>query len=405
MTDGNRVFCPHKITALPCMRSHPFNPPTELSELGQQAPIHRLIYPDGHHGWLVTGYSAVRKVLTDSRFSASSEFKRAPVSRPGVEPFYGHKALPGWLVDMDPPEHTRFRKALSEPLSLKRIKTLTPRIKQIVHEHLDAMEKKGSPVDLVESFALPVPSLTICELLGVPYDSRHEFQRNSAVLFSLDVGADEAAASMTYLTDFLRDLVQYKRRHAAKDLLSELISLSEFNDEEIAGMGVLLLTAGHETTANMLALGTYALISNPTQLAAFKRDPELIDNTVEELLRYLSIFHFGVPRTPLEDVELEGFTIKAGESMTLSLPAANRDPTQFDSANLLDIQRPARGHFAFGFGIHYCMGINLARIEMQIAYSALFQRFPTLHLAVPSEDIRLNTDAGLYGVHRLPVAW
>ncbi len=405
MQDNNREQCPFNSRALLTDRLHPFDPPAKLIELSQEKAVHRLVYPDGHLGWLVTSYAAVRKVLTDPRFSARSEFKRAPVLRPGVDPFYGQPALPGWLVDMDPPDHSRYRKALSKLLSMKRMKALKPRIEQIVHEHLDAMASMGSPLDLVECFALPVPSLMICELLGVPYEERREFQHNSAILFSLEVSALEASKAMAYLTQFLGDLVRHKRQCPAKDLLSELIALDQFNDEELTGVGVLLLTAGHETTANMLALGVFALLSHPQELQLLREDANLIDGAVEELLRYLTIFHFGVPRTPLEDVELEGVLIKAGESVTLSLSAANRDPSQFEAAQTLNIRRPAQGHFAFGFGIHYCMGINLARLEMQVAYLALFHRFPTLHSIVDPAAIQLNTDAGLYGVHHLPVAW
>lgn len=403
MTDHDQTLC--TLQRLPCARTRPFDPPTDLIELSKQSSVHRLVYPDGHLGWLVTGYSAIRKVLTDPRFSARSEFKRAPVQRPGVAPFYGRPALPGWLVDMDPPEHSRYGRALSELLSLRRIKELKPSIEHIVHEHLDDMERVGPPVDLVESFTLPVPSLAICELLGVPYDHRREFQRNSAALFSLEVTAAQAAESMGNLTDFLRDLIRYKREHPTEDLLSELIGLAEFNDEELAGIGVLLLTAGHETTASMLGLGIFALLSNPSQLAQLLDNPSLVDNAVEELLRYLTIFQFGVPRTPIEDVILEGCLIKAGESVTLSLSAGNRDPAQFHTANQLNITRPTRSHLAFGFGIHYCLGRNLARIEMEVGCLELFRRFPTLRLTVAPEAVELNNGVGFYGVHRLPIAW
>lgn len=393
------------LISLSCVRNHHFEPLADLIELNKQSPIHRLVYPDGHVGWLITGYTAVRNVLSDPRFSARSEFKRAPVDRPGIAPFYGQPALPGWLVDMDPPQHTRYRRALSELLCMRRMKMLKPRIEQIVHERLDEMEQIGPPLNLVEHFALPIPSLTICELLGVPYEKRHEFQHNSATLFSLEASAQQAATSMESLTNFLLNLIEQKREQPAEDLLSKLISLSEFNNEELAGIGVLLLTAGHETTTNMLALGTFALLSNPSQFLQLRNEPKLIENAVEELLRYLSIFQFGVPRTPLEDVTLEGCLIKAGESVTLSLPAANRDPSKFNSANELCISRSAHGHFAFGFGMHYCLGMHLARIEMQIGYLALFQKFPTLRLAISPEEIELNTNAGLYGIHQLPIAW
>jgi len=390
---------------LPTKRSHPLEPPCELLKYSEQSSLHRLVYPDGHLGWLVTDYSLICKVLTDTRFSAKSEFKRAPIHRASIDPFYGRQALPGWLVDMDPPDHTKYRRALSNLVSLRRMKELTPRIEQIVHDHLNTMEKMGPPLDLIEHFALPVPSLIICELLGVPYEKRSEFQSNSAAIFSLEVNAGQATAAMDNLTNLLRELVIEKRKHPEDDILSELTKLGEFNDEEIAGLGVLLLTAGHETSASMLGLGTLTLLTNPAQLALLQQDPTLIDNAVEELLRYITIFQFGVPRTPLEDVTLDGQLIKAGESLTLSLPAANRDATQFKHPNQLDIQRTERGHLAFGFGIHFCLGRNLARIEMQICYLELFRQFPSLRLAVPLDAVELNNEAGFYGIHRLPVAW
>ncbi|XYH97103.1 cytochrome P450 [Sorangium sp. So ce1128] len=404
MTDDPTRSEPRPIP-LPSARRHPFDPPPELGQLREQSAVHRLAYPDGHHGWLVTRHALVRKVLADPRFSARSELKRAPVLRPGADPFYGQPALPGWLVDMDPPDHTRYRRLLSDRFSMRRMKELQPRIEQIVEEHLAEMERVGPPADLVESFALPVPSLAICELLGVPYEDRREFQHNSAVLFSLEVSAEEAAASMVKLTDFLRALVRQKRERPCDDLLSELAIRDDFDDEELAGLGVLLLTAGHETSASMLGLGTFALLSHPEQLALLRDNPALVDNAVEELLRYLTIFQFGVPRTPLEDVVLEGHLIRAGESVTLSLPAANRDPRQFEAPDKLDITRPVRGHVAFGFGIHQCIGQTLARVEMRVGYPALLRRFPTLRLAVPSEEVVLSSDAGFYGVHRLLVAW
>lgn len=405
MTDNYQSLDPLMPISLSSARNHPFDPPTKTIELSKLGPLHRLIYPDGHLGWLVTGHATVRQVLTDPRFSARSEFKRAPVSRPGIDPFYGQPALPGWLVDMDPPAHTKYRRALSEHLSMRRIKALKPRIQEIVCYYLQEMEQLKSPVDLVEHFALPIPSLAICELLGVPYEQRKAFQHHSAVLFSLEVSSEQASTSMNYLNDFLLDLVRHKRQYPTHDLLSHLALLPEFNEEELAGLGVLLLTAGHETTTNMLALGTFALLSHPAQLAQLSSNPELIENAVEELLRYLTIFHFGVPRTPLEDVILEDQLIKAGESMTLFLPMANRDPQKFENPHQLDITRCAHGHFAFGYGVHYCLGMHLARLEMQIGYLELFKKFPTLQLAVPSHTIELNTNAGLYGVHKLPVKW
>ncbi|WP_329182135.1 cytochrome P450 (plasmid) [Streptomyces decoyicus] len=394
---------PSPAVPLPTERSCPFSPPDPLAGYREREPIRRLRYPDGHEGWLVTGHRLARQILADGRFSARAELKRVPVARPGADPFIGQPALPGWFVDMDPPEHTRFRRLLAGQFTVRRTRELRPRIERLVEEHLDAMADTGPPADLVENFALPIPSLVICELLGVPYADRAEFQHNSTVLFSLDVSAEEGAAAMDALTAFLQDLIRRKRTRPTADLLSRLAHESDLDDVELAGAGVLLLTAGHETVASMLGLGSYALMSNPEQ-AALLTDPATVDRAVEELLRYLTIFHFGVPRTPLTDAEIGGRLLRTGESVTISLPAANRDPERFEDPDRLDLTRNAVAHLAFGYGVHQCIGQNLARMELRAGYPALFRRFPGLRLAVPPEQVRLG-GAGFYGVHRLPVTW
>ncbi|WNF01033.1 cytochrome P450 [Streptomyces luomodiensis] len=400
-----RTVPPHPPVPHPTVRENPFDPPPELAAYRTGGGLRRMRYPDGHTGWLVTSHALARTVLADQRFSASSETKRAPVSRPGIAPFFGAPALPGWLVDMDPPQHTRIRRLLTGRFTVRRMKDLQPRVERLVEDHLDALGRSGPPADLVASFALPVPSLVICELLGVPYGERASFQRDSATLFRLDASSAEASAAMDRLDGLLRDLTEYRRGHPADDLLSQLVRDGTLTTEEIAGLGVLLLTAGHETTAGSLSLSTFALLSHPGQLDRFRADPSLSDGAVEELLRYLTIFHFGVPRTPLEDVELAGQVLRKGESVTVSLPAANRDPAQFDRPDELDVGRRAQGHMAFGFGIHQCVGQNLARMELRVALPALFQRFPTLALAVPRDEVPLSGDMGFYGVHHLPVTW
>lgn len=390
---------------MPTDRSRPFDPPDRLAELRRDAPVVRLRYPDGHLGWLVTGYHIAREILVDQRFSARSELKRVPVRRPSAEPFFGRPALPGWFLDMDPPRHTRFRRLLAGHFTARRAEALAPRIERIVAEHLEAMAAAGGPIDLVDAFALPIPSLVICELIGVPYAERGEFQRNSATLFSLEVTADEANAAMAVLDGFLLDLVRRRRQEPADDLLSRLTATGELSDEELTGVGVLLLTAGHETVASMLGLGTLALLCHPAQARQLRASDGDVPGAVEELLRYLSIFHFGVPRTPLEDVEIAGVALRAGESITISIPAANRDPDRFEGPDVLDLTRSARGHLAFGFGVHQCIGQNLARVQMRIAYPALLRRFPGLRPAVPISDVQFSGDMGFYGVHELPVTW
>ncbi|MFI0982556.1 cytochrome P450 [Streptomyces sp. NPDC021093] len=397
---------PQGILPHPVVRATPFDPPVELGQYRESEPIRRMSYPDGHTGWLVTSHSLARSMLSDPRFSARSEFKRPPVSRPGADPFYGAPALPGWLVDMDAPQHTRLRQKLAGKFTARRMKEMRPQIDAIIEGLLDDMAETGPPVDLVEAFALPVPSLMICELLGVPYSERAEFQRNSETLFSLNATADEASAAMDRLYGFLRELAKGAGGGLNDGLLNMLREDGTLDAEEIAGVGVLLLTAGHESTSSSLALSTFTLLSHPDQLALLTADPSLVDNAVEELLRYLTVFHFGVPRTPLEDVEFGGQLLRAGESVTVSLPAANRDPDWFaDGPDRLDITRKTSGHMAFGYGIHQCLGQNLVRMEMRAALPALFRRFPRLSLAVPSEEVPLSTDMSVYGVHRLPVTW
>jgi cytochrome P450 len=247
------------------------------------------------------------------------------------------------------------------------------------------MQAAGPPADLVQDFALPIPSLVICELLGVPYEDRAQFQEDTKVMVNLETKFDDAMAAFGRIGTYLRGLIGRKRAEPADDLLSGLVDSGELNDDELTGVAFLLLVAGHETTANMLGLGTYALLSNPGQLAAMRDDPTVVDNGVEELLRYLSIIHLGPVRHALEDVEIEGYPIKAGQSVAFHLPTVNRDGSRFPDADRL--------------------GQQLARAEMRIAYPALLRRLPGLRLAVTPEEVPMRSNMSIYGVHRLPITW
>jgi cytochrome P450 len=389
---------------LPMERDRLFDPPAELRRLRAGRPISRLSFPDGHLGWLVTSHAAARQVLTDPRFSARQELRHFPVRLPIVTDQQG-PARPGWFVRMDPPDHTRYRRLLTGQFTLRRMQQLSPRIKAIAQEHLDGMERQGPPADLVQAYALPIPSLVICELLGVPYAEREQFQLQTATLLRFGATKEQFMAAIGGLGQYLHKLVLAKRAAPTDDLLGGLAASGELTDEELAGIAMLLLIAGHETTANMLALGTFALLQNPEQLAALRADPALIDGAVEELLRYLSILHTGLTRTALEDVTVEGEQVAAGETVVVAVAEANRDAGHFSAPDTLDVTRSAVGHVAFGHGVHQCLGQQLARIEMRIAYSALLERFPSLRLAVPPEQVPMRGDMAVYGVHRLPVTW
>ncbi|XXU76845.1 cytochrome P450 [Sorangium sp. So ce1151] len=393
----------HTVGLLPTAREPgcPFAPPKELRQAREHGPISRYPFPGGYEGWLITGYDLVRSVLADSRFSSRKELMRHPLIDLGdmkIPP-----APPGEFLLMDEPEHGRYRKLLAGEFTVRRMQLLTERVEQVTTEHLDAMEKAGPPVDLVTAFAKPIPAIMICELLGVPYETRDSFQEHVDAIFS-GVSKQDQVAGYIATQQYIAQLVAAKRANPTDDVLSDLTD-TDLTDEEVMGVGLLLLAAGLDTTANMLALGTFALLSNPAQWATLRARPEIADLAVEELLRYLSVAKT-FQRTALEDVELGGQTIKAGTTVILSYNTANRDPERFDDPDTLYIQRQAIGHLAFGHGIHVCLGQQLARTEMRVALPALVKRFPTLRLDVAAEDVDLRPEtADIFGVKSLPVTW
>ncbi|WP_330317043.1 cytochrome P450 [Streptomyces platensis] len=388
----------------PTERACPFNPPEEYRTIREEAPVTPATFPDGAKGWMVTSYEDVRAVLADPRFGSNRRQLRPGDPAPADEPL--PPPPPGFFIMMDAPEHTRFRRLLTGQFTVRRMQKLVPVVEQIVAERLAEMASAERPVDLVQSYALPIPSLVICELLGVPYEDREDFQRDSAQMLRLDASREEAQQANQAMNRYIQKLAVAKRAHPTDDILGGLAQSGVLTDEELGGVGALLLLAGHETTANMIALGTMCLLNNPGQFAALRADPELMDNAVEELLRYLTIIQFGLRRTALEDVELGGQRIEAGSVVVASLPAGNRDATQFSGdPDALDVSRPYRPHLAFGHGIHQCLGQQLARVEMKAALSALIERFPTLRLAVPADQVPMRDDMLIYGVHKLPVTW
>lgn len=394
----------------------PFDPPAALTALSDR-PVRRLRYADGHVGRLVTGHAAARAVLADPRFSSRYELLHLPMPMEGA-PGELPPAPVGDILGLDAPEHTRYRRLLAGRFTVRRMRQLAGRIERFTADCLDAMEQAGTTADLVGAFARPVPTLVICELLGVPYADRGRFLGLVEVIFdqAADVGArDEAYAR---LLRYVGELVLAKRAEPTDDLLSDFASpgpgpgglaapgpaASVLSDEELAGIGGLLLAAGLDTTANMLGLGVFALLADPGQLEALRADPDLAGPAAEELLRYLSVAD-PLLRSALEDVEVEGELIRAGETVTVSVQAANRDPRRFPDPDRLDIRRRATGHLSFGHGPHQCLGQQLARVEMTVALPALFARFPALRLAVPPGEVPLRERSSIYGVVSLPVAW
>ncbi|MFD5465357.1 cytochrome P450 [Kitasatospora sp. NPDC127059] len=382
----------------------PFGPPPAYTEAAATAPMTRAELPDGDPCWLVTGYAEVRTVLSDRRFSADVRHPAFPLLVAGAR----EKLVTDnpTFLRLDDPEHARQRRMVTGDFLVKRVEALRPEIQRIVDEALDRMTAGRTTADLVTEFALPVPSLVICSLLGVPYEDRDRFQGLSRTLLSQESTLEELRVAQDEVLDYLRDLTARKRAQPEDDVLSRLAVRDDLTPDDVASTGVLLLIAGHETTANMIALSTALLLEQPEQITRLA-DPAALPGAVEELLRLLTIVHTGLPRVALEDVELGGVTVRAGEGVIAMLSTANRDEAVFGGAghrstDELDLDRDARRHLAFGFGVHQCLGQPLARAELQIALETLFRRLPGLRLTGERE---FRTESFIYGMRSLPVAW
>ncbi|HEY2062708.1 cytochrome P450 [Amycolatopsis sp. NBC_01480] len=393
---------PHPLT-LPTHRENLFDPPHELAGV---PPISPLRLAGGVTGWLVTGHALAKELLSGD--AMSSELRNVTMADPRLdEQFKQVVSAPGDFVNTDPPEHTRYRKLLTGQFTVRRMKVLEPRIRELVDTRLDALAAAGPGSDLVREFAIPVSSTAICELLGVPEADRGEFQDVAQAILHFDTDPQEVAAGHGKLREFVGRLVAAKRAAPGDDLVSGLIANSELADAELVTIANLLLIAGHETTANMFGLGTFALLRHRDQWEALRNDPGLMPQAVEELMRYLTIVggSSGLPRVAKVDLRLGGAHIRAGQTVLVALPTVNRDPALAENPGSFDVTRPRTHHLAFGYGIHQCLGQQLARVELQIGFTRLVERFPDLRLAVPDEQVPLRTDMLIYGVHALPVTW
>jgi cytochrome P450 len=381
--------------------------PARYGEMGGHPK--RVRFWDGSTPWLITRYQDVHDILADARASSDPTI-------PGYPDFTAASAAAAeqrrTIVALDDPEHAVLRRMLIADFMPKRIEAMRPTVQAIVDSLIDDMLAGPQPADLVSALALPVPSLVICEVLGVPATERERFQHLAGVTGATEATVTEVVAAHDELIAFLTDLTLEKASSVPTgDLLSRLaheqLTTGALSANEIAKLAKVLLIAGHDTSAGMIGLGTVALLKNPDQLKIVRdsQDPRVVSSAVEELLRYLTIVHRGRRRVALEDIELGGELIRAGEGMIVVLETANRDEQQFKNANVLDVQRDSHGHMAFGFGIHQCLGQSLARLELEVVNSTLFRRIPTLALAVPYESLPYRHDQFNYGVHCLPVTW
>ncbi|MET7695881.1 cytochrome P450 [Streptomyces sp. NPDC005483] len=388
----------------------PLDPPPLLASLRTGAPMTRVRIWDGTTPWLVTRHEDQRAVLSDPRFSADSSESGLPAPTEGFAA-QGRQEVRA-LSMQDGPEHARQRRMLIGHFTVRKIAAMTPRVVRVIDGLLDRMEAVGPPADLVEAFALPLPSMVIGELLGVPERDQPLFQRVSRTMISRESTARDFTDAGAELGEYLGELIRRKNDAPGDDLLSSLVvtrmRTGELSPELLVETAITLLVAGHETTTNQLALGTLVLLRHPEQLAVVRDsgDPARVTSAVEELLRYLSITQTGLARVATEDVVIGGRLIRAGDGVIVANASGNHDEAVFGTPGRFDIDRPdVRGHLAFGHGPHQCLGQALARLELQLAHPALLRRFPGLRTTVPDESIPFKHDMIAYGVHELPLTW
>jgi cytochrome P450 len=392
----------------PMTRRCPLDPPPEYRGLRADHPVFKVkLKATGREAWLLTRYEDVRKVLSHSAVSSNIKLPGYPLQMTIPEEILEQMDLP--MVSMDPPDLTERRRLLMPEFTTRRIHALRPWIQEQAEELVDAMVAKAGPVDLMQELALPLPSRVSCKLLGVPPEDAGLFQDYAVMTLNRGATAEERGANEYRMQAYLHQFVAAKQAAPGDDLVSRLLAGNEegprFSLQDVISMISVLLVGGFDTTANMIALGTIALLEHPDQLARLREDPTLMPNAVEELLRYLSISDTATVRVAMEDIQVADVLVRAGEGMICANGSANRDESVFTDPDVLDIARDARAHVAFGHSAHQCLGQSLARLELEIVFNVLFQRIPGLKLAQPMEELPFKNDVLIYGVYSLPITW
>ncbi|WP_211239673.1 cytochrome P450 [Jiangella gansuensis] len=393
------------LPGFPMPRENPFHPPAAYAQLRATAPVARVRLWDGSTAWLVTGYEEARAVLADPRVSSRRQHPGHPfatAARAAAE------RTERAFISQDPPDHGRLRKMVTKYFTVKRIESMRPVVQEIVDGVIDRAERSGPPIDLVERVALEVPARTICHLFGIPAEERFFFQSRDHARNALDSSPDDVVHATSEMLAYVDALVATKEREPGDDIVSELIRdqlrTGAVDRDQLVAILRHLLAAGHDTTANMIALGVLVLLRHPEQLAELRAAPDLWPDAVEELLRYISVFQISPNRVATEDIELAGVVIEAGDGIITPLAAANRDPRAFPDPDTLDIHRGARHHVAFAYGVHQCLGQPLARLELGVVYETLFRRLPGLALAVDPDELTVRQYL-LSSLAELPVTW
>jgi len=388
----------------------PIDPPLEYAQIRNEQPVKKVRMWDGRTSWIFTRYHDVRTVL-----SSPNHFSNMP-GRPGYPLLSAAREAQvnsyQTFITMDPPDHTLYRRSLTKEFTQARIEALRPMVQKSVDEILDAMEGQGNSADLVKALALPLPSLVVSLMLGVPYEDHAPLQEWSFQRIDLSVSPEVAKVAHKNMFDYLDRKLREKEANPGDgaDMLSRLaidqILPGKLAHDDAVHMANLIYIAGHETTANQIALGTLSLLQHPEQRKAMEADPKVMKNGVDEMLRFHTIVQYNSARVCIADIEVGGQLIRAGEGVYALLSAADRDPAQFSEPDKFDVLRPnAREHIAFSFGVHQCLGQPLARIELEVVFGSLFKRFPKLMLAVPFEDLAFKRETFVHGLYNMPVSW
>ena len=376
----------------------------EFRRFAEEGPVILAELPDGSTAWLVSGYEQVRQMEADPRFSRALAVA-SDRPRQGFEIFAGSS-----INGIDPPEHTRLRKLVASAFTARRVEALRPRAAAIVEELIDALLDQPQPADLVTAFSLPLPVQVICEMLGVPAEDMEQFHAwSDTVMGGWERNPAEVMTALVDMFGYFGKLIEMKRAQPADDLMTALIAARDqadrLSEEELMVMGCTLLMGGHETTANQINLSLLALLQHPDELAKLRADSKLIPGAVEELLRYVRLGGLAPARVTSEEVPIGDVTIPAGAAVIPLYGTANRDPSVFTDPDRFDVTRAAANHLAFGFGVHHCLGAQLARMELQEAFRGLLGRVPGLRLAVPAEQIRFKHGMAIHSMYELPVEW
>ncbi|MBB1244126.1 cytochrome P450 [Streptomyces durbertensis] len=392
--------------AFPWRRACPYAPPEQYDRLvSERRPVVRVELAVGGWAWLVTGYEEVRQVLSDQRFSIDRAHPGFPYIIPTPKEFRTNASLLG----MDGERHSSYRRLVAAEFTTRRIRAMREEVQRVVDGCIDRMLAEGSPADLVPALSLPVPTAVITELLGVPSEEHEFFHAQTRLMLNGGSSAEDRMRGLRNLEEFLGRQIDRKEKEPGEDLLSRVVVRARqagLTDRgELVSLARLLMVAGHETSANMISLGTLTLLRHPDQLEMLKQDPSLVPGAVEELLRVLSLADLSSNRVAATDVEIGGVLIREGEGVIAAGLSANHDPRAFPDPTKLDIRRAGPRNVAFGYGPHLCVGADLTRLELEVVFGTLFRRIPDLRLVKPMEELAYKDRTIIYGVHEMPVAW